>query len=653
MKKVFAFFHLNLAYSAIAEADRTTVIHQCYWPLLHLIETEGFPLGIELSAWTLQAIARLDPEWVATFRRLLKEGQCELVGSGYTQIIGPLVPAEVNRWNQDLGLECYQSQLGQRPRLALVNEMAFSEGLIGVYHNAGYQGLIMEADNVRLALGDRAQLPVMAGDAQGKALPVLWTDSILFQKLQRYAHGDIALQDYLDYVQARTNDDGDTLCLYCNDAEVFDYRPGRFHTESSIHQENEWKRLANALRHIVTLPLEWVAPSVALSKQVTQPTRKRITSAAFPVPVKKQMKYNLSRWAVTGRNDLAINSACHRQYQQIKQDGFIKETAKQLCEHWASDYRTHIEAQRWQSLQSSLLEEWQRSAIKYHKLNPLPASPVIEDYGVKTFYTHDDMVLHVHTQTVQAALDLRRGLAIRSLAFAAHDFVPLVGTQLHGYFHSIDLGADFYSANLVAEYSEGPHRVTDLERVSPVIQHTDSGVWISADISLEKGAGKAAVAGAIYKAIFIPYAQARVQVCVNSSVLPRQTGRVRMVAATFLTQHMRGNLWYETVNGGFYAERFQLTESPTQNIDQGHAVSPIVSCTTGLGATEGWVKLGDANHAITVRWDPGQHALFPQLIFTQAQPTSFLRLSLSLMESDDTFIAGGELPDLTYWLEAE
>ena len=38
------------------------------------------------------------------------------------------------------------------------------------------------------------------------------------------------------------------------------------------------------------------------------------------MPVKKQRKYNLARWAVTGRDNTAINAACQRIYQGMLAD---------------------------------------------------------------------------------------------------------------------------------------------------------------------------------------------------------------------------------------------------------------------------------------------------------------------------------------------
>ena len=58
--QVFAFFHLNLAFSSIEEERRGEVIARCYWPLLQLAERAG-PIGMELSGYTLEEIAARSP----------------------------------------------------------------------------------------------------------------------------------------------------------------------------------------------------------------------------------------------------------------------------------------------------------------------------------------------------------------------------------------------------------------------------------------------------------------------------------------------------------------------------------------------------------------------------------------------------------------
>ena len=105
--KGYLFFHLNLAFSSIEEEAWADVIRTCYHPLLDLIEKTGIPIGIELTGWTLKQIELLDNTWIERFKILLSTGKCELVGSGYCQIIGPLVPHTVNEWNQRLGIDAY------------------------------------------------------------------------------------------------------------------------------------------------------------------------------------------------------------------------------------------------------------------------------------------------------------------------------------------------------------------------------------------------------------------------------------------------------------------------------------------------------------------------------------------------------------------
>ncbi len=111
---LFALFHLNLAFSSIEEEQRGEVIEHCYWPLLRLAEKHG-PIGLEATGFTLEEIAKRDPEWILRARDLILSGRIELIGSGYAQIIGPLVPAQVTEKNLQLGHDIYHRLLGITP----------------------------------------------------------------------------------------------------------------------------------------------------------------------------------------------------------------------------------------------------------------------------------------------------------------------------------------------------------------------------------------------------------------------------------------------------------------------------------------------------------------------------------------------------------
>lgn len=133
MLQLYSIFHLNMAYSSIEEEQRPEVVQRCYWPLLQLAGHYNLPLGISASAYTLENVSAIDPSWVGELRRLMTEGNCEFIGSGYAQIIGPLVPAEINGANLRLGHQVYERLLGFRPEIALVNEQAYSAGLAQHY----------------------------------------------------------------------------------------------------------------------------------------------------------------------------------------------------------------------------------------------------------------------------------------------------------------------------------------------------------------------------------------------------------------------------------------------------------------------------------------------------------------------------------------
>src|SRR5258708_30907840 len=83
--------------------------------------------------------------------------------------------------------------------------------------------------------------------------------------MQRFVYGDISLEDYLRFVTARRCSSSRTLCLYASDAEIFDFRPGRFRTEAQLPDSSEWDRLDEALSAATAEPrIGLVAPSQAL-----------------------------------------------------------------------------------------------------------------------------------------------------------------------------------------------------------------------------------------------------------------------------------------------------------------------------------------------------------------------------------------------------
>jgi len=637
----FAFFHLNLAFSSIEEERRGAVIANCYHPLLDLCEARG-PLGVEISGYTLEEIAARDPAWIARARSLIAAGKMELIGSGYSQLIGPLVPARVTAENLRLANETYERLLGARPRVALVNEQAYAAGLVPLYRAARYDAILMDWEN---AVANHPEwpeatqyLPQYALGPEGERIALLWSNTTMFQQMQRLAHGDTELETWLTFLrrkaerfqdkceavfrpEPRPNKQvaGGALCLYASDAEIFDFRPGRFRTEEHLNEKREWARIDAALAALPGEGVSLAAPSQVLALLEAPGAGKLLSleNAACPVPVKKQRKYNLARWAVTGRDNTAINAACQRVYEGMLADE-EKADWKELCQLWASDFRTHITETRWTAYCERL------RAAEARWATPLPAAPAL-----LTTAPVEDRHVEIVTPMLKARLDRRRGLALSSLHFSPHA-KPALGGLPHGFFDDIALTADWYTGDIVFE-APGEHKVTDLE-------------WCEARLATETGGALIAEArletprGAICKRMRFAADAPRVDFDLSFDWKDWGKGVLRLGHFTLLPDAFAlSRLTLATTNGGG-RERFALDG---ERIEHGAPVSFLVSSSHGFGMSEGWAEIGDGKTGVRIEVDRATAPLLGllthrPLVNRDGGKSLFCQVQLSALELDDT-----------------
>lgn len=614
--QLFALFHLNLAFSSIEEEQRGEVIAKCYWPLLRLAERFG-PIGIEATGFTLEEIAKRDPEWIGRARAMIAAGKIELIGSGYSQMIAPLVPAKVTAANLRIGHAVYDALLGVRPTLALVNEQAYSAGLVGLYLDAGYRALAMDWDNPGTAHpgwpAETRYLPQRALGADGRTIGVLWTNTVAFQKLQRFVHRDVEIDAYLDYIRKQQGPARRALCVYASDAEIFDFRPGRYKTEEKLTGDCEWRRMEEAFARLGEA-FALVAPSQVLalcdSAQANQSLR--LETPAMPIPVKKQRKYNLARWAVTGRDDLAINAACERIYRGM--DGADDAAWKELCFLWASDFRTHITDKRWIAFCERLRAAEARFAA------PQPPQPTSLDGPAI-----ENRTIAIDTPQLSATLDRRRGLALSRLQLAGHA-LPAIGGLAHGHFDDIALQADWYTGDCVFE-APGEHKVTDLDWAATRMAKDARGdIVVAGRIETPKGA--------IEKTLTFRADAPRIDFDLLFHWPEWGKGSLRLGHITLLDEAFDlSRLSLVTHNGGAVPERFDLSG---EAIEHGAPVSFLVSSSQGLGMTEGWAEIGDDKTRLRITVDRGTACLLGMLTHRISDGRLFCQLILSALELDDT-----------------
>jgi len=614
-------------YSSIEEENRHEVINKCYWPLLKLADA-GIPFGVEASAVTLELIQDIDSEWITELSKYIKNGKIEFIGSGYSQLIGPLVPAKVNQWNQKLGIEMYDKLLDAKPIIALVNEMAYSNGILEHYLNVEYEGVIMEWNNPRSFHSEWENewryFPQKVLGANGKPISLIWSDSLAFQKFQRYTHGEYALDEYSKYIKSHVGASERYFPLYSNDVEIFDYRPGRYQTEEKINQNSEWMRIIDLHSHLNQQDwCELVFPSIVLYglKQPNAGHELQLETPSQPIPVKKQEKYNINRWALTGRDDLGINTKCYQIY-----DSFIQEENdnsgdwKELCYLWSSDFRTHITKKRWGDYISRLdnfNEKWQRLPENNKNGKSFDGSfPKI---------IQEEKWLSIENDKYKVKLNKNKGLTIQGLICKDLYDVPIVSTLDHGYYDDISFGADYYSGHAVIE-RPGKHKVTDLGKLTPEIVETDYSITLKTEQEW-----------ANYK--FTSIFQINSKKIIIEKIIEGETEEKTIVHPhnfTFNPQAWkRDSLYIETHNGGTKQERFYLKG---QKVSHGDIYSSLISARHGFGNTEGLFVIGDKDKSIGFECDMAVASLIPSIIYKEINSTYFLRLQYSAREMDETLM---------------
>ncbi|MDH5749142.1 MAG: hypothetical protein OEY85_07510, partial [Rhodospirillales bacterium] len=577
------------------------------------------------------AIAGIDPGWIEQLRRLVGEGLCEFIGSGYAQLIGPLVPPAVNAANLRLGHEVYERLLGIRPRIALVNEQAYSPGLVPHYRDADYKAVLMDWANPSSRHpewpGEWLYLPQRAEGTGGSSIGLIWSDSVPFQKFQRYAHGESELEDHIAYLAGFASEERRAFPLYANDVEIFDFRPGRFKTESKLESAHEWNRiraLFDALGKDHRFRI--VPPSAVLTLMDTSGAGNllRLQSAQDPIPVKKQPKYNISRWAVTGRDDLAINTACWRIHDVLAALPHApEEDWRELCYLWSSDFRTHITDRRWRDYCGRLKAMEQKITGA--------AKPEINKnaHPVKVRITEDGPLLTVDTSSMFLRLNSRRGLAIDG--FGKQGGENLIGTLPHGYFHDIAWAADFYSGHLVAELAGRP-KVTDLEKVVPEVCSTANEEIQKISATIETSLGP------VLKCYTFHDDGAGFNLMYRLDWSELVNGTLRLGFITLNPGAFdRNTLFFRSHNGGLDLEACSLGED---DIDHGGSLSFLNSVKSGLGMTEGILEMGDARTVLRLQCVRGQASPLALIACKTVDDTYFCRAGLSLREMDDTCAAG-------------
>lgn len=186
MHNLYSLYHINTNFSSINPNQLKKLITCSYNKLLDLVEYNNFNINIEASAQSLIDIHKIDKKIISRLKFLIKQNKCSFIGSGFIQMIMPLIPYELNKKNLIFGDEIYKKLLGTKPSIFYINEQAFSKSLINIL-NKKYDKIILEYNNSKLfnkkKYNDAYTIDTIKDDYNNK-IDVIWNDHIFFKNFK-------------------------------------------------------------------------------------------------------------------------------------------------------------------------------------------------------------------------------------------------------------------------------------------------------------------------------------------------------------------------------------------------------------------------------------------------------------------------------------
>ena len=618
----YSIFHINTSFSSIEKRDLKKVIKSCYWPLLNLSIKSNYKISIEASANSLLEIKKVDSFFIKKLKYLIKTKKVEFIGSGYCQSIFPLIPFEVNNMNLKLGNEIYKKILGLRPRIALVNEQIFSSSLIPIYKKNGYEALIIDWKNCKLAnekLSDKLQFSSQLMKYNNDVIKIVWANSLNFQKFQNYVHGEISKEKYFKFLK-KISKRNRNICLYSNDVEIFNFRPGRFSTEKKLNSSNEWD-VIEKIYEKVTKNNRLIFISDLLKKGKKRLVK--VFNSKNPIISKKQPKYNIIRWSLSGRDNLYINTQCFKFYNYlVKKKIKDKKLWQSLCLLWSSDFRTHITEKRWNeylkkidyfkkkfNLDKSLKATKKINYLDKNKINLLKSKNfIIISNGNKEIY-----------------LNKNKGLTIESYTDHKISKKPIIGKIEKGFFNKIDRDVDFFSGFFQLYDRQNNKKITDLSK-----QTDNLKISFNENLIIKN---RFKFGRFVYDKKLIFDLQKN-KFAINNTFKNFPLGFLRFNYITLNPNNFNfSELFYETANGGKRLEKFKINDL---QFDHGEHVSSLCSATNGLGSTSGITVIGDNKKKIKISNDDSKSNLISMIQNEKITKKNLFRFYHSGMEYDDT-----------------
>jgi len=176
-------------------------------------------------------------------------------------------------------------------------------------------------------------------------LNVIWNSYISYQKFQRYVNGEIEKKEYFDYILKNKSKNISCFPFYGSDMEIFGYKNPVLGLEGTGKEIGRFREILEEIEK--DEELEFILPS-EIPEKFKPDGEIDLKSARFSIMGKKQDKFTVTRWATCGRDNSKSNALCYSALKKIRtiygidnDENKRKNLISELCDCWASDFRTH------------------------------------------------------------------------------------------------------------------------------------------------------------------------------------------------------------------------------------------------------------------------------------------------------------------------
>lgn len=195
---------------------------RCYGPFLRVLHRyPAFKFAIHISGWLLDYMLKNYPADMKLLKEMVKRGQAELVGAGYTEPVLAVIP-EVDRLGQLQRMsDLLEHALGQRPQGAWLTERVWEATVVPSLADSGIRYSTVD-DYHFLCTGKHvSELDgYYTTEENGRQL-----DLFPISEALRYRLPFSPAQEAVSYLESLAQEDGAPAAIYFDDIEKFGIWP--------------------------------------------------------------------------------------------------------------------------------------------------------------------------------------------------------------------------------------------------------------------------------------------------------------------------------------------------------------------------------------------------------------------------------------------